>query len=256
MTIVSSSNGKSSSQDSVPKHVAIIMDGNGRWAVKNGLPRVDGHKSGVKRVRPIVEECIKQGIQYLTLYCFSTENWKRPELEISTLMKLFTFYIDAEINSLKENGVRLRAIGDRSKLPKGVVKALESAEKKTENETRLHLILALSYGAREEIVSATRQVLEDVTSGNLSINELTEENFGNFLYTCDIPDPDLLIRTSGEYRISNFLLWQLAYSEIVFTSVLWPDFSVDEFLRCIHEYQGRTRRFGLTDEQILKEGRQ
>ncbi len=233
-----------------PKHIAIIMDGNGRWAQERGLARIEGHKAGVKRVRPIVEYCRKSGIRYLTIFCFSTENWQRPELEVNALMKLFTFYLDAEIKDLKGNGVRLRAIGDRSKLPSGVRKALQSAEEQTKENTGLDLVLALSYGAREEIVDGVKKIAADVLSGKLTPDQITNQIITNSLYGPDIPDPDLLIRTSGECRISNFLLWQLAYTEIVITPTLWPDFSVDEIKKCIDEFHRRTRRFGLTDEQI------
>lgn len=234
----------------VPRHVAVIMDGNGRWAQSRGLMRVEGHRAGVKRVRPLVEECVRKGVRYLTVFCFSTENWKRPELEVSALMKLFSYYLDAEVESLKENGVRLRAIGDRSKLPVAVQKALADAEAKTAECNRLDFILALSYGGREEILTATRKLAQDVKLGKLNPESIDETLFSSALYAADVPDVDLLIRTSDEHRISNFLLWQSAYAEIVFTSVLWPDFSIEEFNKCLDEFAGRVRRFGLTDEQI------
>lgn len=234
----------------VPTHVAVIMDGNGRWARSRGMMRVEGHKAGVKRVRPLVEECVKKGIRYLTIFCFSTENWSRPEFEVTALMKLFSFYLDAEVENLKANGVRLRAIGDRSKLPGAVRKALEAGEEKTIGGDKLDLILALSYGGREEIVQAARKIAENAVSGVIKPEEITNETVANALYAPDVPDPDLLIRTSDEHRISNFLLWQLAYSEVVFTPVLWPDFSIEEFSRCLEEFSSRERRFGLTDEQL------
>lgn len=238
---------------SIPKHVAIIMDGNGRWAKERGSIRVEGHREGVKRVRPIVEQCRKLGIRYLTLFCFSTENWSRPELEVSALMKLFMFHLGSEIDNLKKNGVRLRAIGDRSKLPPAVSKALSDAEAKTESQTGMDLILALSYGSREEIMNAVRGIATDYKNDKITNDQLTEEVFRSYLYGPDIPDPDLLIRTSGEHRISNFLLWQLAYTELVITPTLWPDFTVDKFNLCIEDFQQRERRFGLTDEQIRSE---
>lgn len=243
-------NNGTSPSSKMPTHVAVIMDGNGRWARSRGQMRVEGHKAGVKRVRPLVEECVKKGIRYLTIFCFSTENWNRPEIEVTALMKLFSFYLDAEIENLIENGVRLRAIGDRSKLPSAVRKALEAGEEKTAKGTNLDLILALSYGGREEIVFAARKLAENAAKGILQPEDITNETFGAALYAPDVPDPDLLIRTSDEHRISNFLLWQLAYSEVVFTPVLWPDFTIEEFSRCLDEYSNRDRRFGLTDEQI------
>jgi len=236
----------------LPVHVAIIMDGNGRWAKERGSPRVEGHKAGVKRVRPLVEECRRLGIRYLTIYCFSTENWNRPKLEVSALMKLFGYYIDAETPSLKENGVRLRAIGDRERLPGGVQEHLRQAEEETKTCDKLDLILALSYGGREEIVHAVQKLVAQVAAGELDPKEITNETLAGSLYAPDVPDPDLLIRTSDEHRISNFLLWQIAYSEVVFTSVLWPDFTVEEFNRCLDEYSGRERRFGLTEDQLSK----
>jgi len=234
----------------VPTHVAVIMDGNGRWAQTRGLARVEGHKAGVKRVKPLVEECAKHGIRYLTIFCFSTENWKRPELEVTALMKLFSFYLDAEVENLRENGVRLRAIGDRSKLPGAVQKALAAAEAKTADCSTMDLTLALSYGGREELVQAAKKIALDVKSGRTDPESINENSIAAALYAPDVPDVDLLIRTSDEHRISNFLLWQSAYAEIVFTPVLWPDFSLDEFNKCLEEFAGRTRRFGLTDEQI------
>jgi undecaprenyl diphosphate synthase len=234
----------------IPNHVAVIMDGNGRWAQSRGLLRVEGHKAGVKRVRPLVEDCVRRGIRYLTIFCFSTENWKRPELEVAALMKLFSYYLDAEVQNLIDNGVRLRAIGDRAKLPVAVQKALASAEQKTATGDKLDLILALSYGGREELVQAAKKIAVDVKAGKINPQDITAETISSSLYAPEVPDVDLLIRTSDEHRISNFLLWQVAYAEIVITSVLWPDFSLDEFEKCLAEFSGRSRRFGLTGEQI------
>lgn len=234
----------------MPNHVAVIMDGNGRWAQRRGLLRVEGHKAGVKRVRPLVEDCVRRGIRYLTIFCFSTENWNRPEIEVTALMKLFSYYLDAEVQNLKDNGVRLRAIGDRSKLPGAVQRALTDAEKKTDSGDKLDLILALSYSGREELVQAAKKIAVEVKAGELNPEDITADTIVSSLYAPDVPDVDLLIRTSDEHRISNFLLWQVAYAEIVITSVLWPDFSLDEFEKCLAEFAGRSRRFGLTGEQI------
>lgn len=234
----------------IPQHVAIIMDGNGRWAQSKRMPRVEGHRQGVKRVRDIVEESRKLGVRYLTLFCFSSENWNRPKEEVSALMKLFLKHLTSEIEDLLKNGVRLRVIGDKSKLPGFVQEAINSAESQTAESTDLDLILAMSYGAREEIVHSCKELCQKVKLGELDPEDVNQESFANCLYAPDVPDPDLLIRTSGEMRISNFLLWQLAYSEIVHTEVFWPDFNRDQYNACIDEYRHRDRRFGLTGEQI------
>lgn len=231
-------------QPSLPTHVAIIMDGNGRWAKKRFLPRLEGHRAGAKSVRNTVEECRKLGIRYLTLYAFSTENWTRPQEEVSGLMKLFIEYLKSEAATLAKNKVRLRAIGERDRLPPEILAILEDVEAQTSKEPELDLILALSYGSRQELASATKKIAAKVQKGELSIDEISESLIQSHLYTADIPDPDLLIRTSDEQRISNFLLWQCAYTEFVFTPVLWPDFSKDEFKKCLEEYQKRERRFG------------
>lgn len=228
----------------IPKHIAIIMDGNGRWAKKRFLPRLEGHRAGAKSVRNTVEECRKLGIRYLTLYAFSTENWTRPQEEVSGLMKLFIEYLKSEAATLAKNKVRLRAIGERDKLPSEILALLEDVEAQTSKEPELDLILALSYGSRQELVSTTKKIAAKVQKGELSIDEISESLIQSHLYTADIPDPDLLIRTSDEQRISNFLLWQCAYTEFVFTPVLWPDFSKEEFHKCLEEYQKRERRFG------------
>ena len=246
-----STNGHSSSLSSqFPKHVAIIMDGNGRWAKRRGLPRLVGHKAGAKCVRTIVEECRRIGIRYLTLFCFSTENWQRSTDEVSGLMKLFCEHLESELDSLRENGIRLRIIGDSTRLPDYVKKPLERDLENTQHNTGMDFILAMSYGSREEILQATRNIAAQVESGQLSSSAITEDVFRKNLWTSDIPDPDLLIRTSGEVRISNFLLWQIAYTEIVVAPEYWPDFTVETLHRCLEEYASRERRFGLTTEQI------
>lgn len=233
----------------LPRHVAVIMDGNGRWAKKRFLPRVEGHRQGAKSVRMIVEECRALGIRYLTLFAFSTENWKRPEQEVGALMSLLVQYLESELELLLKNGVRLRAMGDLSKLPHKVRKLLTDNEESTKSLTGLDLILAISYGGREEILDASRALAKQCLNGK-NPDEISESDLRASLYLPDVPDPDLLIRTSNETRISNFMLWQLAYSEIVVTSVLWPDFSKSTLHDCLKEFAGRNRRFGLTQEQI------
>ena len=236
--------------ENMPKHIAIIMDGNGRWAKSRFLPRVEGHRQGAKTVRMVAEECRKLGVRYLTLYAFSSENWNRPRDEVSSLMKLFKQYLDSELEVLTKNGVRLRSIGDRSRLPDFIQESLARAEDASRDKDGMDLILAVSYGGRGEIVSAAQKVATAVKDGTLMPEQITEEIFARYLYAPDVPDPELLIRTSDENRISNFLLWQLAYSEIVLSPRFWPEFSREEFHRCIEEFSGRRRRFGLTDEQI------
>jgi undecaprenyl diphosphate synthase len=227
-----------------PKHVAIIMDGNGRWAKARGLPRTAGHRKGVEAVRRTVEAARELGVPYLTMFGFSSENWRRPEGEVFDLMQLLRFYLRSEIAELHKNGVRLRVIGDRAKLSGDIVTMIEKAEELTRNNTELNLIIALSYGARQEIVEATRQMVRDALEGRLSPEEITEESFSARLLTRDIPDPDLLVRTSGEQRISNFLLWQSAYTELVFVDTLWPDFTKRDLEDAIREFNRRDRRYG------------
>lgn len=234
----------------LPRHVAIIMDGNGRWARARHLPRVEGHRQGAKTVRMVVEESRKLGVKYLTLFAFSTENWHRPADEVSTLMKLFAQYLNSELKLLLKNDIRLRAIGDLSRLPPDVRQLLTENEARTQNLSGMQLILAVSYGGRDEIVRAVRTVAEAVRAGTLEPADISPQVVAQALYAPDIPDPDLLIRTSNEHRISNFLLWQLAYSEIVVTPVLWPDFTRDEYLRCLDVFALRERRFGRTGEQL------
>jgi undecaprenyl diphosphate synthase len=230
------------------------MDGNGRWATRKGLPRFEGHRAGAKSVRKIVEECRRLGVRYLTLFSFSTENWNRSANEVNGLMKLFKRHLDSELSTLLDNGVRLRAVGDLSRLPAYVRDSLERDIEKTKNNTALDLILAVSYGGREEIVNAAKQIAEKVAKGQMAPEDVTSETFSSNLWTAGIPDPDLLVRTSGELRISNFLLWQLAYSELVITPLCWPDFDEKALHSCIEEYNARERRFGLTTEQIKEIG--
>jgi len=227
-----------------PVHVAIIMDGNGRWAKARGLPRVAGHKRGAEAVRRTVTGAAELGIQYLTLYGFSSENWKRPPAEIDDLMGLLRLYLVNEIEDLHQKGVRLRVIGQRSRLQADIVRLIEHAEQHTAANRRLNLTVALSYGGRAEIAEAARRVAEEVRAGRLEPAQVDERRFERFLYTSDMPDPDLLIRTSGEKRISNFLLWQCAYAELVFLDRLWPDFTRDDLEKAITEYHGRDRRYG------------
>lgn len=249
--MASGSNGTSHAALSpLPRHVAIIMDGNGRWAQTRRLPRVEGHRSGAKVVHMVVEECRRLGIRHLTLFAFSTENWNRPGAEVSSLMSLFRQYLDSELDKLLKNDIRLRAIGDIKRLPDFVRESLTRNEERTRHLTGMELILAVSYGGREEIASSMRRLAEQVQAGSLQPSEINEEMISRNLYAPDVPDPDLLIRTSDESRISNFLLWQLAYSEIVVSPVLWPDFSKEEFVRCLNVFASRDRRFGLTGEQI------
>lgn len=234
----------------IPRHVAVIMDGNGRWAKKRFLPRVEGHRAGAKTVRMIVEESRKLGVRYLTLFAFSTENWQRPNDEVSSLMKLFAQYLDSELELMLKNDIRLRAIGDLKRLPTIVQDLLMRNAERTVNNKSMDLVLAVSYGGREELLNAVRSIATDVKSGKLEPADIDHAALVDRLYAPDLPDPDLLIRTSDESRISNFLLWQLAYSEIVVSPLLWPEFSKDEYHRCLKEFAGRTRRFGLTDEQV------
>jgi undecaprenyl diphosphate synthase len=227
-----------------PTHVAIIMDGNGRWARARGLPRSAGHSRGAEAVRRSVKAAVKAGVKYLTLFGFSSENWKRPASEIDDLMGLLRHYLRREIEELHRNGVRLNVIGDRDRLGKDIVRLISDAEQRTAGNTRLNLTIALSYGSRSEIVAAARQAMRAALEGKLAPEQLDEGKFSSFLLTAGMPDPDLLIRTSGEKRISNFLLWQCAYAEFVFLERQWPDFDQADFDSAIQEYLGRTRRYG------------
>jgi undecaprenyl diphosphate synthase len=236
----------------LPRHMAIIMDGNGRWAKRRFLPRLEGHRNGAKTVRMVVEEARSLGIRHVTLFAFSTENWRRPEEEVGGLMHLFVQHLESELELLLKNDIRLRAMGNLSRLPAPVRELLRKNEERTKDLTGMDLILAVSYGGRDELVQGFRKLGKAIQSGELEPEAITEELISGSLYLPDVPDPDLLIRTSDETRISNFLLWQLAYSEIVVSPQLWPDFSRDELYRCLHVFAGRSRRFGLTQEQIAK----
>ena len=227
-----------------PVHVAIIMDGNGRWAKARGLPRSAGHKRGAESVRKSVKGAISSGVSYLTLFGFSSENWKRPPDEIHDLMGLLRLYLKSEINELHKEGVRLLIIGDRENLDKDIIKLIQSSEEMTQNNTRLTLIIALSYGGRAEILHAAKQIAKDIAQGDLQISNIDEDALSERLFTKDIPDPDLLIRTSGEQRLSNFLLWQCAYTEFIFIDTLWPDFAEVDFENAIKVFQNRERRYG------------
>lgn len=239
-------------KEKVPFHVAIIMDGNGRWAKKRGKISIFGHKNGVISVKKVVEAASEIGIKYLTLYTFSTENWNRPKAEIEALMYLLVSSINSEIETLKNNNVRLLTIGDTASLPVSVQKKINYAIKTTSNNTGLFLILALSYSAKHDIVNATRRMCKNIKKGELSILDMSEEIFSKYLSTANIPNPELLIRTSGEYRVSNFLLWEIAYTELYFTKTLWPDFNKEEFYKAILDYQKREKRYGRTSEQLTK----
>ncbi|MEG0851099.1 isoprenyl transferase [Flavobacterium plurextorum] len=237
-------------QSNLPKHLAIIMDGNGRWAKQQGFLRAFGHENGTKSVKKTITTCAKLGIEYLTLYAFSTENWNRPKLEVEALMKILINSLKKELVTLQENNIRLNAIGNLEKLPKSAQRELLDVIDKTKNNTRLTLTLALSYGSREELVNAVRIISDKVKNNIISIDAIDDSIINEHLYTQNLPDVDLLIRTSGEHRISNFLLWQIAYAELYFTNVLWPDFKDQDLYEAIISYQKRERRFGKTSEQI------
>jgi undecaprenyl diphosphate synthase len=237
-------------KDKLPQHIAIIMDGNGRWAKEKGKLRVFGHQNGVKAVRDAVESAAELGIKHLTLYAFSTENWNRPKFEVNALMELLVSTINKETKTLMENNIRLNAIGDLKSLPPNCYRELQEAIKKTENNTRMTLHLALSYSSRWEITNALIQIAEKVKNAELSVEEINDSTVDEYLTTKGIPDPELLIRTSGEHRISNFLLWQIAYAELYFTDKLWPDFRKEDLYEAIIDFQSRERRFGKTSEQV------
>ena len=234
----------------LPIHIAIIMDGNGRWAKQKGMLRVFGHENGTKSVRETIEACAELGIKNLTLYAFSTENWKRPKREVQTLMKLLVKSLKKEIKTLQDNSIKLSAIGCLKDLPEKAFKELEFVKEKTQNNTNMTLTLALSYGSREELVNVVKELSLKVKNNIISPQSIDESIINKHLYTQDLPDVDLLIRTSGEQRISNFLLWQIAYAELYFTDVLWPDFKKENLYKAILEYQNRERRFGKTSEQL------
>ncbi|NDP26078.1 MAG: isoprenyl transferase [Flavobacterium sp.] len=234
----------------LPKHLAIIMDGNGRWAKKQGLLRTLGHESGTKSVKSNIKTCAKLGIENLTLYAFSTENWNRPKLEVDTLMKILVRSLKKELKTLQENNIKLNTIGNLEKLPKSAQNELLDVIDKTKNNSRMTLTLALSYGSREEIVNAVRNISDKVKNNIISLDSIDDSIINEHLYTRNLPEVDLLIRTSGEHRISNFLLWQIAYAELYFTDILWPDFKEQDLYEAIISYQKRERRFGKTSEQI------
>ena len=226
------------------KHIAIIMDGNGRWAQKRGLPRSAGHKKGAETLQEIAKAAADMGIECLTVYAFSTENWKRSKDEVDYLMNLLRQYLKSELKEIQERGARIRFIGERKMLDADIVAQMEHIERKTENNDKLTFCVALSYGSRAEIIAAARKAAEEITAGKLKPDQLTEDVFSGFLYTAGMPDPDLVIRTSGEQRLSNYLLWQIAYSEFYFTRTLWPDFSADELKSIIADFNSRERRYG------------
>lgn len=235
----------------LPLHVAIIMDGNGRWAQRQGEQRVFGHQNGVRAVRETAEAAAELGVKYVTLYAFSTENWNRPREEVNALMELLVHTINAEKDTLNKNNIRLQAIGDLESLPEGCFSELQEAIKDTSHNTRMTLVLALSYSARWEILQAVKNISHDINAGTLT-KEIDETIFSSYLETRGIPDPELLIRTSGEARISNFLLWQIAYTELFFTDKLWPEFEREDFYTAIIDYQNRERRFGMISDQLSK----
>ena len=228
----------------IPKHIGIIMDGNGRWANNRFLPRIAGHKEGMNRVVDIVEECCKIGVKTLTLYAFSTENWKRPEEEVKGLMNILVIYINSQLKRILENNIVFRVIGDYSKLPSSIVKLLDNSIDKSKNNTGMVLNIALNYGGRAEIISSIKDLFDDISKGKFSIDDLNEENFKNYLYTKENSEVDLMIRTGNEKRISNFLIYQLAYSEFYFTDILWPEFYAENLYDAIYDFQNRNRRFG------------
>jgi len=238
--------------EKLPRHIAVIMDGNGRWAKEHGKPRVFGHRNGVKSVRETTEAAAELGIDYLTLYAFSTENWNRPKLEISALMTLLVETLHKEIHTLMENNIRLQAIGQIDKLPAKTHKALLAGIEKTKNNSRMTLILALNYSARWEIVQAARRLARQVKAGEREVEEIDERAFSSALSTEEVPDPELLIRTSGESRLSNFLLWQIAYTELYFSPLFWPDFRKQHLYQAIIDFQRRERRFGKISEQLVQ----
>ena len=238
----------------LPRHVAVIMDGNGRWARSRGQSRVMGHKKGAEAVRRIIRNCGDQGVEYLTLFAFSSENWKRPTREVKLLMELFISVLEKDIDVLVENGVRLSIIGDLERFGKRIGKLIKKAEMRTASNDRMHLMIAANYGGRWDITQACQRLAEKSRNGELSPDEINEELLSRHLVTDEIPDPDLFIRTGGEKRISNFLIWQLAYAELYFTDVLWPDFSKDDFIDALQWFASRERRFGKTSEQISKAG--
>jgi undecaprenyl diphosphate synthase len=240
--------------EAIPRHVAIIMDGNGRWAERRGLDRNHGHRAGIEAVRAVVRAAHELGVRFLTLYAFSTENWSRPKGEVDALMGLLEHYLDAEIEELHRNGIRLRAIGRLERLPDAARAKLDAAVRRTADNTEMTVLFALSYGGRAEIADAARRLARDAEQGKLDADSIDEKTFASYLYEPEVPDPDLLIRTGGDTRISNFLLWQIAYAEIHVTEVLWPDFRKTDLVEAIWAFQQRERRYGKTSEQVRGEG--
>ena len=230
--------------DNIPKHIAIIMDGNGRWAKAKKLPRTMGHRAGMKTIKTIVRECGNLGVKYITLYAFSTENWKRPSEEVGALMDLIVEFVEKELDELHENDIKLNSIGDISKLPEKSRKSIEAAKEKTKNNKSLTLNIALNYGGRDEIVKGVKEIATLVSEGKLKIEDIDEKEISNHLYTKGMPDPDMIIRPSGELRLSNYLLWQSAYSEFWFSNINWPDFTENDLRKAISDYQKRDRRYG------------
>ena len=230
--------------ENIPRHIGIIMDGNGRWAKNRFLPRIAGHKEGMNRVVDIVEECCKIGIKTLTLYAFSTENWKRPEEEVKGLMNILVIYINSQLKRILENNIIFRVVGDYSKLPSSIVKLLDDSIEKSKDNTGMVLNIALNYGGRAEIISSIKKLYEDISDGKFSVDDLNEETFKNYLYTKENSDVDLIIRTGNEKRISNFLIYQMAYSEFYFTDILWPEFYAEDLYDAIYDFQNRNIRFG------------
>ena len=237
------------SRDKLPEHVAIVMDGNGRWAKKRGKTRNEGHRVGIEKIREMVEICADTGIKFLTIYAFSCQNWKRPRAEVNFLMKRFERYLDKEGQELKRKGIRLRVIGRKEELSGSLQKKIEKTMRMTRNNDKLHLNLAINYGGQEEIVDAVKKIAEEVRKGTLVSQEIDVDLFRKYLYTEHQPYPDLLIRTSGEQRVSNFLLWQIAYAELWITPTLWPDFGKEEFIKAVSDYASRKRRFGGLEEE-------
>lgn len=242
---------ESDNSTSIPKHIAVVMDGNGRWAKKRLLPRVAGHKTGVSATRALVESCALKGVKVLTIFAFSSENWNRPETEVKGIMSLFVSTLTSEVEKLDKKNVRVTFIGDRTRFSKSLQSSIEDAEQLTGNNTGLFLNIAANYGGRWDIVQACKKVVEKNKSGELSVDDITEDAFANEACLAGLPEPDLFIRTGGESRISNFLIWQLAYTELYFTDILWPDFDEKSLNDAIVWYQARQRRFGKTSDQIV-----
>lgn len=236
----------------IPAHVALILDGNGRWAKKRGLPRQMGHKKGCETVEQIVEDAARLGIRYLTVYGFSTENWKRPDEEVGALMQLFRFYTKRLLKIAKEQNVRVKMIGERNRFAPDIIEGINRLETETKDNTTMTFVIAVNYGGRDEITRAVKDIMKDCQEGKINEEEMTEDLFASYLDTAEIPDPDLLIRTSGELRLSNYLLWQLAYSELYVTDCLWPDFNKEELVKAIEHYNRRERRFGGVSQTVIK----